>query len=76
MKDNVIVNTKYGIGKVIQREGTTGILSKRYLVKLSNPGNFADLQESAGGIYMFEHELTEIKVQPKVHKDRGRNWGG
>lgn len=57
MKIDDRVITKYGPGTIVRKEDLTGILAKRYLVKLDDPGDFADLQKSIGGIYMFDCEM-------------------
>jgi len=58
------VNTEFGPGLVVRREGDKGILSHRFLVKLDNFNNvpsfldFSKMSERQGGIYFFDSELA------------------
>lgn len=56
-----IVNTQYGIGKVIQRESKVGILSERWKVELEKvPDSIKEMHDKHKGLFFFEEELELI----------------
>jgi len=69
MRIGSVVNTPYGQGTIIKREGEVGILSHRYIVRLDTmdgvPAILRDglsaLQDRQGGIAFFDDEFKRSK---------------
>jgi len=63
MKIGQRVVTGYGLGTITKCEKETGILSKRYLVKLDKCISIwqSDLQHVQGGIAFMDSELKKVK---------------
>ena len=61
MKVGDYVKTIYGIGIIKKREGTDGILSERFCIKLKNiPKNFKHLHRRYGGLYFHKKEISKL----------------
>jgi hypothetical protein len=62
MKKGQRVNTKYGEGTLIRREGSEGILRYRWIVKLDEvPELFQVIHERYGGLFFLDSQLTMVK---------------
>lgn len=62
MKKGQKVMTKYGPGIVVSRERDVGILSHRYLVRLTDPHvskALMEIQKAQGGLAFLDTELGE-----------------
>lgn len=54
------VTTKYGPGEVLFAEGSEGVLSHRFCVRLDNvPEDLREMHDRYGGIYISDREFKE-----------------
>jgi len=63
MKPGDKVTTPLGPGVIVKREGETGILAKRYLVKMDkliDSTYFRAMQQEQGGLYFMEEGVKKI----------------
>ena len=63
MKPGDKVTTPLGLGVIVKREGETGILAKRYLVKMDkliDSTYFRAMQQEQGGLYFMEEGVKKI----------------
>ena len=77
MKPNDRVQTPYGPGSVVSREGKEGILNHRYCIKLDSFGfvpkhlDLSWIQDRFGGVYFFDSELNDSTGRNDNHQREG-----